>query len=822
MSTLLQDLKYAFRMLIKSPAFALVAVLSLALGIGANAAIFTLVDNLLLNPLPGVDAGRVVALYTTDQKNTGGLNTYLPTSYLNAKDYREMNDVFSGLAITGGTGVTLDVKGNQVPLNCETVSGNYFDVLGVKPNPGRGFLPEEDDKLGAYPVTVLSYDLWQDQFGGDAGLVGKTITLNHQSFTVVGIAPKDFNGEFALGGPDLWIPNAMHQQIVTGQVIDWYNERRGLGFGMLARLKPGVTVERAQSSMAALAKHLELQYPDVNKGRGLALLPLVQASINPNTRGLFVRAGIFLQGIVGLVLLIACANVANLLLVRGARRQREMSVRLSLGASRWRIVRQLLAESLMLSLLAGAAGILVAYWTIFLLRALRPPFIGNALSQISINPRMLVVSFLIAMGTGVLFGLAPARQAARTDLMLSLRDRLLDPSLHVNRWFAARNFLVIVQVTLSLVALVGAGLFLRSLGNAQRIDPGFNTKDLALLPLNLAPAGYDNEHARQFYQQVTERIRALPMVESVSVGVNPPFAGGFMRTVFPEGVDPTDRRAGKLTLVDPVDPDYFNTLGIPILRGRGFTAGDNEKAPMVAIINQTQADRLWPGKDPIGRHLKFFGTNWNVEVVGVAHNSKYINLGEDPQGYIYFPLNQQMATNSTLYVRTKSDPAEALGSIRSAVQALDPHLSLNGETTMTQVLDRSLGAPRMGAELLGAFGLLALVLAAMGIYGVMAYSVTQRTHELGVRVALGAQTMDIMRMVLGHSMTVVGAGVVVGMCIAAALTRFMASLLFGLSPHDPITLAGVAAIMLGVALIASFIPARRATRVDPVVALRHE
>jgi putative ABC transport system permease protein len=821
MNTLLQDIKYAVRMLLKSPGFTSVAVLSLALGIGANAAIFTLIDNLLLNPLPAVDASHVVAVYTTDKKNTGGLISCMPTSYLNARDYREMNDVFSGLAITNFTGVTLDIKGNTVPLGCEVVSGNYFDVLGVKPSPGRGFLPEEDVKLDAYPVTVLSYQLWQDQFGGDASLVGKTITLNHQSYTVVGVAPKDFFGEAALGGPDLWIPIAMHNQIVTGQVIDWFNERRGLAFGMLARLKPGVTLERAQTSMRALAQHLETQYPDVNKGRSIALLPLIQASIDPNLRGIFVRAGLLLQGAVGLVLLIACANVTNLLLVRASRRQREMAIRLSLGATPWRIVRQLLAESLMLSILAGGLAVLIANWTGRLLVALKPPFVGRALTQISVNPQILFVSLGIAVVAGLLFGLAPARQAAGTDLMNSLRDRL-DPTLRVNHWLALRNLLVIAQVTLSLVALVGAGLFVRGLGVAEQIDPGFETQHLDLLRLNLSPAGYDNAHAKEFFRSTVEKLRTLPMIQSASVGVNAPFSGGFMRTVFPEGMDSTDRRAGKLTLVDPVDTNYFETVSIPILRGRGFTENDTETSPMVAVVNQTMATRLWPNQDPLGRHLKFFGETWNVEVVGVVRDSKYIALGEDPTPYIYFPLVQQMTTNATLYVRTKGDPAQALGSIRSAVQSLDAKLSLRGETTMTQVLDRSLGAPRMGAQLLGVFGLLALVLAAMGIYGVVSYSVTQRTHELGVRMALGAQTRDIMRLVLVNSMTVVGAGVVVGLGLAAALARFMGSLLFGLSPHDPTTFVVVAAIMLGVALVASFIPARRATQVDPVEALAHE
>jgi len=821
MNILWQDVRHGIRMLAKSPGVTVIALVTLALGIGANTAIFTLINALLLNPLPGVDASRAVAVYTTDKRNTGGFGTFLPTSFFNARDYREMNQVFTGLAITGFSGVTLEVSGKPVPLTCELVSGDYFDVLGIKPQLGRGFLPEEDVALDAHPVAVLSYGLWQDQFGKDPGLVGKTITVNHHSFTVVGITPQGVNGENALGGPDLWVPNAMHDLIITGQPLDWYNERRGLAFNMIARLKPGVTFEQARENMQALAHHLETEYPRENTGRGVAMLPLRESSINPNFRGIFVRAGLLLQGTVGLVLLIACANVANLLLARGARRQREMAVRLSLGASRWRVVRQLLTESAVLSLAAGAGGILVAHWTSRLVAALRPPLVANALIHFSLDRHVLLLTLGISVVTGLLFGLAPARQAAGADLMEAMRERT-DPTLRVNRWFAARNLLVVVQVTLSLVALVGAGLFVRSLGNAEQIDPGFETHRLLVVPLNLGPAGYDNQHARQFYQQALDRLRALPMVQSAGVGVDAPFGGGFARTVFPEGVDPSDRRSGKLTSVDPVEPGYFQVLGIPILQGRGFTPQDREGAPLVAVVNQTLARRLWPGQNPIGHHLHFFGETWNVEVVGVARDCQYINLGEDPQSYIYFALDQQMSTGATLYVHSKGDITAAVAPVRNLIQALDSHLPLKGEATVPEILNNALQLPRMGADLLGGFGLLALVLAAVGIYGVMSYSVSQRTREVGIRMALGAQTGDVMRLVLRHGMAIVGAGVIVGWCLALALTRFLVSLLFGLSPHDPITYAGVAAVLLSVALVACYLPARRATRVDPIVALRYE
>jgi len=824
METLLQDIRYALRMLVKSPGFTAIAIVTLALGIGANTAIFTVINRVLLNPLPGVDATGVYSVFTTDKKNTGGFLTFMQTAYLNAKDYRDMNDVFSHLVITAGNGATLDLgSGHTVPVGVELVDWDYFQALGTKIFMGRDFLPDEDAKPDAYPVAVMSYGFWKDQFGGDAGFVGKTITLNHQSYTVVGIAPKDFTGEFALGGPNLWVPIMMHDQIAPVQPHqpDWFNERRGLAMNMIGRLKPGVTFQQAQGSMQALGRRLETEYPNENTGRNVALLPLTEASINPNLRSVFIQAGILLQGAVGLVLLIACANVANLLLVRGSRRQREMAVRLSMGASRWRISRQLLTESLILSLLAGAGGILFAVWTQKLLKGLTPPFVGNVLQGIPLDAHMLLVTLVIAVGTGLLFGIAPARQASRADLMLSLRDRT-DPTMNVNRLFGVRNLLVVAQVCLSIIALVGAGLFVRSLGNAEKIDPGFEINHLAVVGLNLGGAGYDQAHAKQFYIQLLDRVRALPMVESAGIGVNQQFSGGFMRTVFPEGVDPTDRRAGKLTPVDPVEPDYFKTMGIPILRGRAFDENDRDTTQMVAVINQTLANRLWPGQDPIGRHLKFFGETWNVEVVGVARDCKYGTLGEDPQGYVYFALDQQMSLGAQLYVHTKGDPTQAISPVREAVKAIDSNLILRNATTMPTVLDNALSTPKMGAELLGGFGLLALLLASLGIYGVMSYSVAQRTNEMGIRIALGAKPGDILRLVLGQGVAVVAMGVVAGLALAAAATLSLKSLLFGMSTLDPITYAAVAAILLGTALLACFFPAHRATRVDPMVALRYE
>jgi len=821
MDTLWQDLKYGVRMVGRSPGFAAVVILSLALGIGANTTIFTLVNAVFLNPLPIEDSSRVVLLFTTDDANRQANFTFLPTSYPNYVDYRDKTQVFSGLVMYAFSGVALASGGDPEQVVAQITTGNYFDVLGVKMALGRGWLPEEDSTPGAHPVVVLSDGLWKRRFGSDKDIVNKTIQINGRAYTVVGVAPKGFRGTAAIGGPDLWVPMAMRDQILTGLFQQWFHERRALLFFVAGRLKPGITVQQAQANLTTVAKQLEQEYPRENEKRGAQIVPLAQSAINPNLRNNVVLAGAMLMAAVGLVLLIACANVGNLLLARATSRQREMAIRLSLGAGRGRLMRQLLTESMVLALLAGVLGLLIAFWGRDVLWTFRPAFLNANDIQMALDGRVLWFTLGVSLLTGLLFGVVPALQASRPDLMGSLKDRTNPPS-GGGRWFGARNLLVVAQVGLSLIALVGAGLFLRSLQFAQRIDPGFETEHMLMMSFDVGAQGYDRARAEEFYRQAVERVKGLPMVRAAAVATNAPFGGGFQRTVFRDGADTSDRRSGVLMLVNPVEPDYFDAMNIPIQRGRKFTAADREGAPMVCIVNETMAKRFWPNESAVGKRVRFFGETWVVEIVGVARDSKYFALGEDPLPALYFPILQQHSAAVTLFVRTSGDPAKAMGSVRSTVQALDRNLPLTNATTMPDVMSQSLWAPRMGAGLLGLFGGLALLLAGIGIYGVTAYSVSQRTQEIGIRMALGAQNRDVIGLILRQGLVIVAAGIVLGLGAAFGLTRGLANLLFGVKTSDPVTFAATTLILVGVAVLACWIPARRATRVDPMVALRYE
>ncbi|HEV2915200.1 MAG TPA: ABC transporter permease [Pyrinomonadaceae bacterium] len=821
MGTLMQDIRYGVRMLLKSRAFTVVAILSLALGIGANTTIFTLVNTILLQSLPVAEPARLMSVYGTDEKNKGNQLDFAPISYPNYLDYRDQNDVFSGLLIFGGAAMSLSGTGEAEQLNGLIVSGNYFDVLGVKAKQGRTFLPEEDATPGSHPVIVISYGLWQRRFGGDPSIVGKQVTLNNQSFTVIGVAPENFRGTFAIGGADFWVPMAMHDQVLTGIFKEWFTERRALLFNIIGRLKPGVTIEQAQAAMQTIGRRLEQEYPKANEKRNVMLVSLPESTINPNQRGLFVRAGGLLSAVVGLVLLIACANVANLMLARATARRKEIAIRAALGAGRLRIIRQLLTESILLSVLGGGLGLFLAYWSLDLLWAYRPPFFDQNALSLDLDRRVLVFTILLSVLTGIIFGLAPALQSTRTDLVSELKEKTGQPN-QTRRRFSLRNMLVVAQVALSLVALIGAGLFLRSLRNAQQINPGFETKKLLVMSFDLGAQGYNEARGLEFNRQAQARVEAIPGVRSAALATSAPLNAGFMRSVFIEGQEPAPGGRGILTLVNTVGMKYFETVGIPVLKGRDFGATDQENSVKVVVVNEAFARRFWPNDDAVGKRFKFFGDEFLTEVVGVVRNSDSINLGEEPRPLAYLPLAQHYAGNLTLHVRTQGDPETVLATVRREVQALDPNLPLVAVSGISEVLDQVLWAPRMGAALLATFGLLALGLAAVGIYGVLGYSVSQRTHEIGLRMALGAQRSDVLRMVVGQGMTLTLIGVGVGIVAAFLVTRFMESLLYGVTATDPVTFAAVSLVLLAVALLACFIPARRATRVDPMIALRHE
>jgi len=825
MSTFFQDLKFGARLLAKTPGFTIIAALSLALGIGANTTIFTLVNAVLLNPLPVEDPAQLVSVWTTDERNAGpAAFGFLQVSPMNYRDLRDKNEVFSGM--TGHVGLALNITGGSgepEQIFGEIVTGNYFTVLGARPMLGRGFLPDEDETPGAKLVCVLGYGEWQKRFGADRSIVGRTITLNGQAFTVVGVMPNGFKGTNAIGAPAVWVPYMTYPQTTTGFFRELANptSRRGLFFNVTGRLKPGVTVKQAEANLKTIARQLEQEYQNDNKGRSVTLIPLAQATINPGFRNNIVMAGGLLMTIVGLVLLIACANVANLLLARAAVRQREIAVRLSLGAGRRRLIMQLLTEGTLLAVIGGAAGLVLAYWAQALLWSFRPPFLQADAIDLHPDYRVLLFTLGVSLITGLVFGLAPAIQASRPDLVGELKEKTGAPA-GSNRPFSLRNILVSAQIALSLVALIGAGLFLRSLQHAQRITPGFDVDRLAVLSFDLGAQGYTEERGRQFQQRVLERAAAIPGVQSATLANNVPFfQGGFLRTVFLEGQDASDRRAGRLVQINVIGPRYLETLGIPLVRGRTLSEIDQPNTPSAVVINETMAKRFWPDQDAIGRRFKFFGQDNLQQVVGIAKDSKYNFIGEEPTPYIYQSITQVYQPQLALFVKADR-PEAALGTARGEVQQLDRNLPLTGVFTLADIFGQSLWAPRMGASLLAVFAGLSLVLAVIGIYGVMAYSVSQRRRELGIRMALGARPGDVLRLVVMQGARLTLVGVVIGVAVSLAVSRLIASLLFDVSPTDLVTFVVVPVVLGASALAATYLPARRATRIDPMVALRDE
>ncbi len=830
MATFLQDLKFGARLLAKTPGFTLVAALSLALGIGANTTIFTLVNAVLLHPLPVEDPAQLVSVFVVDQRNqnTFGGGRFLQMSPANFKDIREKNDVFLDMTayqglplnIAGGTGEPQQVFG-------EIVTGNFFTVLGARPLIGRGFLPDEDARPGEKLVCVLGYGEWQKRFGGDPSIVGRDISLNGRKFTVVGVMPQGFKGANAIGAPALWVPYMTYRETTAGffQELIQPESRRGLVWNVAGRLKPGVTIEQAEANLKTIARQLEQAYPNENRDRSVRLVPLAQSTINPGFRNNLVVAGGVLMTIVGLVLLIACANVANLLLARAAVRSKEIAVRLSLGANRGRLMMQLLTEGTLLALLGGAAGLLLAYWAQSLLWSFRPPFLQADAIDLQPDARVLLFTLIVSFATGIVFGLAPAIQASRPDLVVELKEKTSAPT-GSSRLFSLRNLLVTGQLALSLVALVGAGLFLRSLQNAQRIDPGFDAGHLATVSFDLGGNGYTGVRGQQFQERALERAAAIPGVQSAAISSTIPlFQGGIARTVFLEGQDTSDRRAGKLVQITVASSKYFETMGIPILRGRAPSETDQPNTPAVVVVNETMAKQFWPDQDPIGKRFKFFGQDFFNQVVGVAKDSKYNFVGEDPTPFIYQATTQVYQPAVSLIVKAQN-PAAVLGTLRGEIQQLDRNMPLTAVFTLDEIFGQSLWPPRMAASLLLIFAGLSLVLAVIGIYGVMAYAVSQRTREIGIRMALGASRSEVLRMVVVQGFRLTMLGVVAGLAIAFAMTRLVSAalgnLLVNVNPTDAVTFVAVPLVLAAAALGASYLPALRATRIDPMVALRYE
>jgi predicted permease len=825
MRNVIQDVRYALRILAKNPGFGAIAVLSLALGIGANTTIFTVINAVLLNPLPVKDISRVVELDTVDTKTrvTAARTVKLGMSYLNFQDYARERNVFSGLStIVGPLALTWSGGAEPRQIQGQMVSASYFDMLGLRPAAGRFFLPDEDTKPSGNNVAVLSHALWTNKFGANPSVIGSTMMLNAAPYTIIGVAPHGFQGTFTfLNAEQVWVPVSMYPQILSGFFKDNFNTRRFLANVVVGRLKDGVSIGSAEASLKTLASQLEKEFPKDNAGRSVALTPLAEAAVGVNNRGQFTLAGGLMMAVVGLVLLIACVNLANLLLAQAARREKEIGVRAAMGASSGRIVQQLLTESLVLAVLSGLVGLGIAYAGRAALWSYRPPFIANSDLDLTFDSHVLFFTLGVALLTALFTGVAPALKAASPNLIEVLKVGGRGGTVGWTR-NPFRSLLVISEIALALVALVGAGLFIRSMQNAQQIDPGFESKNLFVFAFDLGSLHYDEGHGQQFFRAAIERAKSAPGVESATISSNPPLAGTFARTVFPEGQDETTGYRGTLTPLNDIAPNYFETLRIPLVQGRVFTDEDRKETRLVAVANQAMAEHFWPGESAVGKRFHFLGQTDLREIVGVVKNITVNNIGEVPQPLVYLPLTQDFATAATVQVRTSGRPEAVIGTARAAVQSLEPNLALTNFQTIEEVLSQALWAPRMGAGLLALFGGLALILAVIGVYGVLSYAVNQQTREIGIRMAMGAQTSGVLRLVVGQGLRLAFAGLALGLLVAFFATRLLSDLLFGVSAHDPLTFVGVALILTIAAVLACYIPARRATKVDPIIALRYE
>ena len=811
-----QDLRFGLRMLRRSPGFAALAILCLTLGIGATTSVFSWIEGILLRPFPKVQhQERMMAMAATDRGVAGAPGNSNDVAWPDFLDFRKNCTLFDWFIVDRIMGTTLSIGDRADRTTGSVVSANYFDALGVQPMLGRAFRPEEDYGRNAHPVVVISYQMWKERFHGDPAIIGKTQMLNGMPHEIIGVAPEGFYGTFVGWAMQFWVPASMQERFDPG---GYKLEDRGAqwieGF---ARLKPGVTPQQAQAEISAVAKRLETDYPATNRGRGIQLFPLWRTPFN-NAGTLFPTLSIALA-VVCFVLLIACANVGNLLLVRAFGRRHEMTVRLAVGAGRGRLLKQLLTEGLLLSVFAAAGGFLVANWCRNLLPLLFPSRAGVTMTLPGqIDWRVLALSAGVCLISTVLFGLAPAMQSSRIDLAAALKAEaggvVGGRGRAVVRWA-----LVVAQVSLSFLLLVGAGLLLKSLKAIQNTSPGFNTSVLNTW-IDLVAAGYDTPRIKNFEDALVDRLESLGGVQSVAFARNTPFTYRAYSSA-PIAVDGYQAAPDEQPSADynEVGPGYFATMGIPLAEGREFTRADNETAPLVAIVNEAMAAQYWNGRDPVGSRLQVKG-RW-MQVVGLAKMSKYSSLRELPKPFFYVAMRQNLM-GSNLNIRA-SLPAEAMTkALVRQIHALDANLAPAEVITMQETVSRTTTVQRIAVMMLGVFGGLALLLAAIGLYGVMSYTVSQSTRELGLRMALGAEASDLLRLVMSRGLALTAGGIVLGAAAALGLTRLIVNLLFHVSPRDPVAFGWAFAIMAAASLAACFLPAWRATRTDPVIALRQD
>jgi predicted permease len=805
-----QDLRYGARMLMKKPGFTLVAVLTLGLGIGANTAIFSLVNTVLLRPLPIAQPGQVVTL------NNGlpGRGSFPLMGYAEYKDYRDRNQSLAGLAAFSSAPVSLSSNGINERVWSYHVTGNYFSLLGVGAALGRVIAPEDDITPGGHPVVMLAYQCWQKRFGADPQIIGRSVLIGGRNYTVIGVTPPEFRGTELTGNPELWFPMMMRPGIEGGSGS---LNRRFPPVSTLGRLKEGMSWAQAESDLNLIAAQLGREYPQSNEG--LIILLSKPGLFGNAMRGTVLTFTAVSMGMVVMVLLLACTNLANMLLARASERRREIAIRLAIGAGRARVLRQLLTESVLLALLGSALGLALAYGAVELARFKMPVIFGFWPIDLQIDWRVLVFTLALSFLTGVLLGLLPGLQATRPDLIPALKN---ESTLGGYRRSRLRNVLVVAQMSLSLVLLLCAGLVLRGLLRAQKIDPGFNPRNAVEVSFDLGLQQYDRERGREFQRQALERVRSLPGLQAATLTARAPLTDNQLgKGVFIQGDEPKTANQAPIVLTTSISLDYFRTMETRLLQGRDFTAQDDAQSPPVAIVNEAFARRFWPGENPLGKRFNFTTGNW-IEIVGVAQNGKYSSPAEKTESFVYLPLAQNYESKVTLIARGAGDPHLLTATIRKEIHGLDENLPLYDARTMLEHMDLPLAPARVAATALGGFGALALLLAAVGVFGVMSHAVTQRTREIGVRIALGADSKEIVKLIVGQGALLVGIGVAIGLGVAALGTRLLANLLFGVSALDPVTFVGVTALLSATAFLACYMPARRATKVDPMVALRQE
>jgi predicted permease len=813
--TFAQDVRYALRMLRKSPGFTAIAILTLALGIGANSTIFSWINSTVLNPIPGVKhTSQYVAISVNGDRDQDPLTL----SYRDYLDLRDRNSTLSNFLAAATATLSLTSNGRPEREWGLLVSANYFDTLGVRPILGRGFLPSEGAKPGAAPVVVISYRLWQTHFGSSPAIIGQTIQIDRHPFEVVGVAPRGFAGTQTGLSYDLWVPIMMVGDFNNAS-SELLNSRSDGWVMCIGHLRPGVSLEQAQADMSVLMHQIARQFPKEHVGKAeLVASPLWRAPFEANYYLHTIL--LLLLAISGVVLLLACANVANLLLVRSVARRREMAIRLSIGATRWRLIRQLLAESLILGTCGGGIAMLFTLWTAGTLRDFLPPAGEIPLTlKVTADHTVLIVTFVLSILTGAIFGILPALRSSNLQPGSILKEEAgsVAGGMHKAR---LSSILVVAQIAMSLLLLVCAGLFIRSLESKEQFNPGFNPHHVLLDDYDLSGLGYDKTSGTRFDRQLYDKLQTIPGIESATLADTVPL--GFdseSYTIQAEGYVPQPHESMDVQYSE-VGPAYLRSMQIPLLAGREFSSADISGAQAVAMVNETFVRRYWPHSEPIGEKLHADGA-WRT-VVGVARDSDYDQIGQKPQAFFYLPLFQDYDRHASIYVRAAGDPLAYAAPVQEVVHSLDADLPLFDLTTLDSHIQLDTIPQRIAGDFVGGFGILALVLAGIGIYGVLAYTTRQRTHEIGVRMALGADPSDVLRLVLRQGLSLAVVGLSIGLAASFALTRALSSELFGVSASDPLTFAVVSIVLLSVALLACYIPARRAMKVDPMVALRYE